>query len=173
MAGSTSNAVTRLHATTIAADGAAVALLGASGSGKSTLALQCISTACEPFIHGAVSLVSDDITEIRIESGTLAASPPPQLAGLIEMSGLGIVRIPHVPTAKLFCAVELTAQSVPRLPELDTTVDIAGQQLPLLKIERSDPAAAIKTLSWLSICTGRLSVIATDTRLETHDGGDG
>jgi serine kinase of HPr protein (carbohydrate metabolism regulator) len=92
-----------------APEDAGVLLLGDSGSGKSDLALRLIE-------RGAI-LVSDDRTELFLEDGELWASPPPSIAGLLEVRGVGILKLPHAARAGVSIAVMLTDKAVPRLPE--------------------------------------------------------
>jgi hypothetical protein len=92
-----------------APEDAGVLLLGASGSGKSDLALRLIERGAQ--------LVSDDRTELFLEDGALWASPPPSIAGLLEVRGVGILKLPNAPRARVSIAVMLTANDVPRLPE--------------------------------------------------------
>ncbi len=57
-------------------------------------------------------LVADD--RVVIEQGH--ASAPAGLAGLLEVRGLGILRLPHLDRAPVVLAVRL-GDAVPRLPE--------------------------------------------------------
>jgi len=87
-----------------------ILLLGESGSGKSETALRLIERGAR--------LVSDDRTELFIESARLAARPAKTLEGLLEIRGVGIVELPFAPSATIVLAVELVAgKDVPRLPE--------------------------------------------------------
>ena len=84
-----------IHGSCVARDGAGVLLLGPSGCGKSDLTLRLLS-------RGFV-LVADD--QVVIEDGF--ASPAPTLAGLLEVRGLGIVRLQYAAPARLALAAEL------------------------------------------------------------------
>jgi len=90
--------------------GAGILLLGESGAGKSDTALRLIALSAR--------LVSDDRTELFIDNGRLAARAPKTLEGLLEIRGVGIVELPHLPWACIDLALELVAPAdVPRLPE--------------------------------------------------------
>jgi len=93
----------QVHASCAARETAGVLLTGPAGSGKSDLLLRLLD-------RGFV-LVADD--RVDIEDGI--ASPPTALAGLLEVRGLGIMRLPHLPCARLALAVELGAAAA-RLP---------------------------------------------------------
>ncbi|MFW6027625.1 MAG: HPr kinase/phosphorylase, partial [bacterium] len=98
------------HATCVEAEGCGILLRGPSGSGKSDLALRLIE-------RGAV-LVADDQVMLAGEDGAVWASPPPELAGRIEIRGVGIVSVRHISRARVWLACDLvSAAAVPRLPE--------------------------------------------------------
>ena len=89
---------------------AGVLLLGDSGTGKSDLALRLIA-------RGAV-LVADDRCEIFVKGNALRSRAVQNLAGLIEVRGVGIVRLPFISEARVALVARLVApQFVPRLPE--------------------------------------------------------
>ena len=70
-------------------------LLGPAGAGKSDLLLRLIDRG--------FSLVADD--QVLIDG--LMASPPAVLAGLLEVRGLGLLRLPYTAPAGLVLAVAL------------------------------------------------------------------
>lgn len=124
-----------VHATSIEIDGHAILIRGPSGSGKSDLALR--------LIDGGAMLVADDQTELSAENGRLFASSPASIAGIMEVRGLGIVRVPHrdrVPVALVIDLID--AKDVERLPEPVMT-GILGVSVPrvaLAAFEASTPA---------------------------------
>ena len=93
----------QIHASCAAQSDAGVLLLGPPGSGKSDLLLRLLD-------HG-FALVADD----RVDVVDGYASPPPALAGKLEVRGLGIVRLRHVAPTRLALVVTL-AREVVRLP---------------------------------------------------------
>jgi HPr kinase/phosphorylase len=136
----------QIHASCAARDGAGVLLLGGAGAGKSDLLLRLLDRG---FL-----LVADDRVEIE---GGLAWAPP-ALAGLLELRGLGIIRLPHLPRARLALAVQLAA-SAERLPAR-RRYDAAGASLPLVAIDPA-PASAPQRLALALDCVqGRLGLVA-------------
>jgi HPr kinase/phosphorylase len=118
----------RFHASCAArpglgADFAGVLLCGPAGSGKSDLLLRLLR-------HG-FSLVADD--QVLVENRI--ASAPAALAGMLEVRGLGIFRLPFIAAAPLRLVVRLGVNPV-RLPEPELD---EGLGLPVVAI---DPAAA-------------------------------
>ncbi len=99
----------QVHATSIAIDGYGVLLRGASGSGKSDLALRMVD-------EGAC-LVSDDYTNLEIEDGRVIASAPENIAGLLEVRGVGILNLGNISGVPLTLVADLTPGREPeRLP---------------------------------------------------------
>ncbi|HEX2591923.1 MAG TPA: HPr kinase/phosphatase C-terminal domain-containing protein [Rhizomicrobium sp.] len=84
-----------------------VLILGPSGAGKSDLALRLIERGAD--------LVADDRTDLRIDRGALTASTPANIAGLLEIRGLGIIELPHRPKATISLVVELRPR-IERMP---------------------------------------------------------
>ncbi|WP_300515951.1 serine kinase [Aliiroseovarius sp.] len=111
------------HATTVAINGKGVLILGPSGSGKSGLALQLLAL-------GAV-LVADDRSRVICTDGRLIAHAPPRMAGVIEARNVGLIRVPHVKTAPLHLAVDMTREEPDRLPH-PKSLTISGMALDLL-----------------------------------------
>src|SRR3546814_17418763 len=83
----------RVHATCIAIDGRGILLRGPSGSGKSDLALR--------LIDGGALLVADDQVILTEADGELTASAPATTAGRMEVRGIGVVDMPHLPQVGL------------------------------------------------------------------------
>ena len=125
----------RVHGTSVALDGAGVLLRGPSGAGKSDLALRLIDA-------GAV-LLADDQTELRRAGTGLRMSAPPTIAGLLEVRGIGILRVSSVPSAILRLVVTLVpSEAVERLPEPRECrfLDCAVSEIALAPFEASAPA---------------------------------
>src|SRR3954466_11161909 len=99
-----------LHASTVATDGRAVLITGPSGSGKSDLTLRLLDRG--------FTLVSDDQTIVRRDGDRLVATPPPTLAGKLEVRGIGIIETPHDSDVPIALIVELSSD-VERLPDDD------------------------------------------------------
>ncbi|HVY12141.1 MAG TPA: HPr kinase/phosphatase C-terminal domain-containing protein, partial [Alphaproteobacteria bacterium] len=87
------------HATSVVFCGHGLLLRGAAGMGKSDLALRLIEA-------GGV-LVADDRTLLKMENGALYAEAPKAIAGLLEIRGLGLRRVPHLPRARMDICLEL------------------------------------------------------------------
>ena len=124
-----------LHASTVARDGRAVLITGPSGSGKSDLALR--------LLERGFRLVSDDQTMVRLDGGRLVASAQPNIAGKLEVRGIGIVEIEHDDNLPVALMVVLTSE-IARLPEADRTELILGLPVPLVAIDPMPASAASK-----------------------------
>ena len=124
-----------LHASTVARDGRAVLISGPSGSGKSDLALRLLDRG--------FALVSDDQTIVRRDGGRLLASPPPTIAGKLEIRGIGIVEMDHLDEVPIGLFVELTGE-FERLPDDDRQRLLLGLSLPLVSIDAMTASAPAK-----------------------------
>ncbi len=125
-----------LHASTVAIDGRAVLLTGPSGSGKSDLALRMLDRG--------FTLVSDDQTIVRKDSDRLIASAPPNIAGKLEIRGIGIVEMERVDNVAIALIVELTNSQIQRLPDDSRERPILGVKLPLVTIDALTASAPSK-----------------------------
>jgi serine kinase of HPr protein (carbohydrate metabolism regulator) len=115
----------------------AVLIRGASGSGKSRLALGLIQAAERGALRFA-RLVADDRAHVEAKHGRLLVRPAPALAGMIEVRGLGIRRLPYEPLARVGLLVDLGGADAERMPEPSgTQAEIDGILLPRLSASAS------------------------------------
>ena len=142
-----------LHATAIAIAGRAAIIRGASGAGKSDLALRCIAGAVSQLQPEPAGLVADDRIIVERHAEGLRVRAPDSLAGLIEVRGLGILRVPFVATADVRLIVDLVAPGdIMRLPDPQPTAELLGVRLPLLRLAPFEASAPIKLRLALSRC---------------------
>jgi HPr kinase/phosphorylase len=133
----------RVHATCVALRTArgwrGILVRGPSGSGKSDLALR--------LIDGGARLVADDQTELRRGGGKIIAKAPATIAGLIEVRGVGILRLTRdqlVAQVALALVVDLQrARQIERLPE-PKRERVLGLELPLLALAPFEASAIPK-----------------------------
>lgn len=124
-----------VHASTIASEGRAVLITGPSGAGKSDLTLRLLDRG--------FTLVSDDQTIVRKDGERLLASAPPNIAGKLEIRGIGIVEMATVGDVPVALLVELTSE-IQRLPDDSRERPILGINLPLITIDAMTASAASK-----------------------------
>ena len=124
-----------LQASCVAVDGHAVMIEGEPGSGKSSLALALIDRGAR--------LIGDDGVTLSISDGVITASPPPNIAGKIEIRHVGITDMPAT-SAPLALIIRL-AETAPRLVEPAAKRDILGVAIPALTLPAHDPALVLRT----------------------------
>ena len=116
-------------------------LLGPPGSGKSDLVLRLLSRGFD--------LIADD----RVEIVNGIASAPAALAGMLEVRGLGLMHMPHKPSAALALVVTLgpPPARLP-LPTRHTTLD-----LPQVGIDAAAASAPDRVALALDCVLGRVT----------------
>src|SRR5882757_1033218 len=104
-----------VHASAVLVGDRAVLIRGPSGSGKSRLAFDLILGGRAGQIPPAV-LVGDDRVHLDVDKAQLVVRPARELAGLIEIRGLGIRRCDFAEKAIVGLVVDLCAEDAERLP---------------------------------------------------------
>jgi HPr kinase/phosphorylase len=123
-----------VHASAVLTGSRAALIRGPAGSGKSRLALGLIEAAAAGLIRFA-RLVADDRVELTADHGRLLLRPPPALAGLIEVRGVGVRRVPFEPIAVAGLVVDLAAEDAERIPAPSAQIaEISGITLPRLPV---------------------------------------
>ena len=107
-----------VHASAVLVGDRAVLIRGPSGSGKSRLAFDLILAGRAGQIPAA-TLVGDDRVYLQVAQGQLVVRPARELAGLIEIRGLGIRRCDFVEQAVVGLVVDLSAADAERMPAPD------------------------------------------------------
>lgn len=116
-----------VHATCVSLGRRALLLRGPSGAGKSDLALRLVTA-------GAMLVADDQVTLTNME-GRLWAAAPKTIAGLLEVRGVGICKMPYRRRAIVDLAIDLVpSDQMERLPEVGQ-VEVAGVPLPRYTLE--------------------------------------
>ncbi|MDH3241263.1 MAG: HPr kinase/phosphatase C-terminal domain-containing protein [Alphaproteobacteria bacterium] len=127
------------HGTCVLIDGAGVLLRGRPGAGKSDLALRLMDDGAR--------LVADDRVELTARDGAVMARAPDPLKGLMEVGGIGLIRVDPerlAAEARLALVVDLVeADAVERLPAPDSA-ELLGIALPRIDLAPFEASAPIK-----------------------------
>jgi len=134
-----------VHASAVLVGARAALIRGPSGAGKSQLALALLHAAERGLLPFAM-LVADDRSHLEPRHGRLLVRPAGELAGLIEVHGLGIRRVPYEPVAVVGLVVDLAAADAARLPtSAAEQVTIEGVALARLAVAAgADPLPLVR-----------------------------
>lgn len=127
-----------IHASCVEKNGRGILIRGHSGAGKSAFALALMN-------HG-FRLVADDQVRVAVEEGCLTAQPAEPLKGLIEVRGVGLLRMNHTPSCTLLYQVDLIpGYRYERLPA-SKRAKIQGVSLRSFQMNPMDPRSIEKIL---------------------------
>lgn len=131
-----------IHASAVLVGAHALLIRGEAGSGKSSLVFALVETQAARFTFAR--LVADDRALVEAAHGRLLVRPVPELAGLLEIRGLGIRRVPYEPVAVVSHVVDLAVANAARLPdEAERKATICGIILPRLVVAPTADSVAI------------------------------
>jgi HPr kinase/phosphorylase len=137
-----------IHASAVLVGAKAVLIRGPSGSGKSWLAWDLVQAGDRgdlPFSR----LVADDRAYVEAHSSRVLVRPAPQLAGMIEIHGLGIRRLANEPIATIGWVIDLASPDGARMPDKEAKeTAVLGVALPRLSVAPGMAALPL-VLAWL------------------------
>ena len=136
--------VMQIHGSCACRSGKGVLLIGPSGAGKSDLVLRLLARGFD--------LVADD----RVDIADGIARPVPALAGLLEVRGLGIVRLAYVAAARLALVVELDSAAA-RMP---APALHEGLGLPMARLDAWAASSPERVSLALDCALGRVAQVA-------------
>ena len=135
----------QVHGTCVEVEETAVLLRGPPGSGKSDLALR--------LIEGGARLVADDRADIGLKDERLVISPPPAIAGLLEVNGQGVFKLGFLAESPLGLVVDLVSEDqVKRLPE-PRSWECLGVSVPVIALAPFHASSTVKVriaVRWLA-----------------------
>ena len=129
-----------IHASCVVVNSRGLLITGPSGSGKSALVLQLMA-------FGA-ALVADDQTELTLENNRLIARCPPNLSGLIEARGVGILRTTPIAQTEIVLVADLSQPESDRLPPR-RKVNLLGRAVDLV-LGQGNPHFPASVLCYLN-----------------------
>ena len=129
------NKPVNVHGTGLVLGEMGVLLRGPSGAGKSVLSMALLDRWEGRGLPAF--LVADDRVDIADEGDRLVMLAPPQLAGLIELRGRGIVSRPHREWAQLGLIIDLVPELTRMIEEEDLQAELLGHSLPRAPVPQS------------------------------------
>ncbi len=130
------------QASCVAIAGRAIVIMGEPGSGKSSLALALID-------RGAV-LIGDDGVGLELRDGRVLASPPPLIAGLLEIRNIGLLNCPTAAQMPIALVLQLDREA-PRFIETAERIELGGAWLPLVRLWPDSPALHLRAEAALKV----------------------
>lgn len=132
-----------VHATAVVSGDRGILIRGPSGSGKSRLALDLILAGRAGQIPPTL-LVGDDRVRLTVNGDDLIAAGVPELAGKIEIRGLGVRSIGFAQQAPVAVVVDLDAGDAERLPAPQALKTmLCGLEIPRIPVGASYAALPI------------------------------
>ena len=129
-----------IHASAVLVGDQAVLIRGPSGSGKSRLAFDLILAGRAGQIP-STALIGDDRVRLAVGDGRLTVRGVEELAGKIEIRGLGIRTTTAVMSGPIGLVVDLRAADAERLPPPWTLVTtILEVKVPRIPVEAGQAA---------------------------------
>jgi len=126
----------QLHATAVSCHGAGVLIRGPAGSGKSDLALRLIDNGAD--------LIADDRVSVEVCGKKIYLSAPQNILGLIEIRGIGLIKIDAVRDIPLSLIVDLRPHNeIDRMPEHRKDV-IENIYVPIFEMDAFECSALAK-----------------------------
>ena len=123
-----------VHASAVLVGDRAVLIRGPSGAGKSRLALDLLLAGRAGQLPPAI-LVGDDRVHLDTVAGQLWVRPARELAGLIEVRGLGIRHCDFAGEAVVGLIADLAASDAERLPPPEAlSIQLNGVLLPRIPV---------------------------------------
>jgi len=123
-----------IHATAVLAGDRAILIRGPSGSGKSRLAFDLI-LAGRAGVISPTALIGDDRVYLDRQQGAVRVRGATELAGKIEVRGLGIRSTVSVPEGNVGLVVDLAAGDAERLPPPEAFVtNLLGAEIPRIPV---------------------------------------
>ena len=125
-----------IYGTSVALEENGVLIVGLSGSGKSDLALRLIDSGA--------TLICDDQTICKKVKSEIFLFAQKKICGLIEVRGLGLMKVPYIENIKLKMIVKLKEDVNERFPFTNRKKKIFGISIPVIEISSKEISAEAK-----------------------------
>jgi len=136
------------HASAVQIGGFGILISGRSGSGKTSTMLRLLEHA--KLQDAEAHMIADDQVYLERQDDILIASPPKDIAGLLEIRGFGICKHDYLEKSEIHLSTELVDdEHLERIPE-QASIDLEGITVPQLNLpKRHEALAARIVFAWL------------------------
>ena len=139
------------HGTAVLYRGFGILIRGPSGSGKSDLALRLIDDGAD--------LIADDQVIIKSVGEILQLSSPDKISGLIEIRGVGVVRIKYVSGVPLGLILDINPRKkLKRMPIIKKEL-IGSISIPVISIDAFESSAVAKIKIFMQCLGNEIKLI--------------
>ena len=139
------------HGTAVLYRGFGILIRGPSGSGKSDLALRLIDDGAD--------LIADDQVIIKSVGEILQLSSPDKISGLIEVRGVGVVRIKYVSSIPLGLIVDINPRKKLKRMPITKKELIGNISIPVITINAFESSAVAKIKVFLQFLGNEIKLL--------------
>lgn len=137
------------HACALEINDIGILIKGKSGIGKTSLMLGLLERAkLEKF---NAFMIADDQVFLNVYDEKLIASAPENTAGLVELRGYGILRMPHIKSCEIKVVVNiLEDKKIERMPDAKHHL-FETLRLPLIEVPQRHESLAVRIVfAWVN-----------------------
>ena len=139
------------HGTAVLYHGFGILIRGPSGSGKSDLALRLIDDGAD--------LIADDQVIIKSVGEILQLSSPDKISGLIEIRGVGVVRIKYVSGVPLGLILDINPRKKLKRMPITKKELIGNISIPVITINAFESSAVAKIKVFLQYLGNEIKLL--------------
>lgn len=137
------------HACVLEINDIGILIKGKSGTGKTSLMLGLLERAKLEELNAC--MIADDQVFLKLDAGILIANAPENTAGLVELRGYGILKMPHKKSCEIKVVVNILEDKIiERMPDAKHHL-FETLKLPLIEVPQCHETLAVRIVfAWLN-----------------------